>query len=123
MATGPWGMKLALTINHYLIALFALSSGIFKIAGGRADIAVFSHLGMTAPVIAVFGGVQAIGGIGLLVRSTRRAAAIVVVLCNTVATAGLFAAHVVPFAIVSIAFIVMASLELRPIEVRALAAG
>jgi len=107
-------MKLALTINRYLIALFALSSGIFKLVGGRADIEVFSHLGMTATVVAVFGAVQALGGLALVLSKTRRLGAGVVVVCNTVATIGLFAAHVIPFGVFSIVFVAMAALELRP---------
>jgi hypothetical protein len=107
-------MKLALTINRYVIALFALSSGIFKLVGGRADVEVFSHLGMTATVVAAFGAVQALGGLALLFAKARRPGAVVVVLSNAVATIGLFAAHVIPFGVASILFIAMAALELRP---------
>jgi hypothetical protein len=102
-----------LWLNHVLITLFALSSGIFKLLGGKPDLEVFAHLGMGVAAVAAFGAVQALAGLGLVFARTARPAAAAVVACNALATAGLFAAGVQPFGVVSIAFIAMAALELK----------
>ena len=108
------GMKMTLLwINHVCIVLFALSSGVFKLLGGKPDLEVFAHLGMGAAAVATFGAVQMLGGVGLLFARAARPAAAVVVACNALATAGLFAAGIQPFGVISIAFIAMAALELR----------
>lgn len=99
--------------NHVLITLFAISSGIFKVLQGPPDIELFSHIGMTPLMVMAFGAMQAAGGVGLIFSKTCRPAAIVVALCNTLATAGTFVAGLIPFGVVSILFIVMALLELK----------
>ena len=99
--------------NHVLVTLFAVSSGVFKVLGGKPDLEVFAQLGMNAGAVAAFGALQALGGIGLIFARTARAAAGIVVAANALATAGLFAAGVQPFGAISIAFIAMAALELR----------
>lgn len=109
-------MKTLLWINHGLIVLFAVSSGVFKLLGGVPDLEIFAHLGMNAPMVAAFGAVQAAGGLGLLFARTKLPAAIVVTLCNTLATVGLFAAGIQPFGVISILFIAMAALELKLTE-------
>jgi hypothetical protein len=106
-------MKTLLWINHGLIVLFATSSGLFKLLGGVPDLEIFAHLGMTAPMVAAFGAVQLAGGLGLIFAKSKFPAAIVVTLCNTLATVGLFAAGIQPFGVISILFIVMAALELK----------
>jgi hypothetical protein len=120
-------MNRALRVNHVLITFFALQSGLFKVLGGitntgdpaawwETDNHIFSHLGLTVPMVLVFGLIQASGGAGLLFRKTRRAAAVLVACCNLFATAGLFAAKIQPFGVVSLLFVAMALLELkRPI--------
>lgn len=106
-------MRIASWINHVLIVLFALTSGLFKVAGGKADLEVFAHLGMNSTAVALFGLVQAAGGLGLVFGATTRAAAFVVAACNALATAGLFAAGVQRFGWISLVFIAMALAELR----------
>lgn len=106
-------MKTLLWINHVLIVLFAVSSGVFKLLGGVPDLEVFSHLGMSAAMVAVFGAVQASGGLALLFARTKVPGAVVVTLSNALATAGLIAAGVQPFGVISILFIAMAALELK----------
>jgi ABC-type uncharacterized transport system permease subunit len=100
-------------LNHVLIVLFAVSSGAFKAFGGKPDIEVFAHLGMSATTVSLFGLAQAVGGLGLVFAATVRAAALVVTMCNVLATAGLFAAGVQPFGWISILFVAMALWELR----------
>jgi hypothetical protein len=96
-----------------LIVLFAVASGTFKVLGGKADLEVFAHLGMSATTVSLFGLVQAIGGLGLGFAATVRPSSLAVAACNALATAGLFAAGVQPFGWISIAFIAMALGELQ----------
>src|SRR4051812_20336515 len=106
-------MKTILWINHALIIFFAISSGLFKLLGGVPDLEIFAHLGMNAAMVAAFGAVQLAGGIGLIFARSKFPAAIVVTLCNALATVGLFAAGIQPFGVISILFIAMAALELK----------
>jgi hypothetical protein len=99
--------------NHVLISLFATASGLFKVFGGAADLQVFGHLGMGPLLVGLFGALQAAAGLGLQFNRSARAAAVLLVLCNAVATAGLFAAGVQPFGFISFVFIAMAAAELR----------
>jgi len=107
--------------NHVLMVLFALNSGVFKVLKGPPDVEVFSHLGMSVVMVQLFGAIQALGGLGLVFARTSKPAAIAVVLCNALATVGLFAAGVQPFGAISILFIGMAALELRLVPRGALA--
>lgn len=102
--------RVLLLINVGLMALFGVSSGIFKLLGGQADIDVFAHLGMSPTAIAVFGVVQAVAGVTTAIPTTRRAGGALLTVCNAFATAGLFAAGVQPFGVVSMLFIAMAAL-------------
>lgn len=106
-------MRIASWINHVLIVLFALTSGLFKVVGGKADLEVFAHLGMSSTAVTLFGLVQAAGGVCLVFGATTRGAALIVAACNALATAGLFAAGVQPFGWISLLFIAMALAELR----------
>lgn len=103
--TGP--ARLAL-VNHVLIALFGISSGAYKAMGGEADIRVFAALGMSASVVAVFGVVQAMAALGTVPLRSRRGSAWLLAACNLLASAGLFAAGVTTFAVVSLLFVVSA---------------
>jgi len=106
-------VRTARWINHVLIVLFAVASGAFKVLGGKADLEIFAHLGMSATTVSLFGLAQAIGGLGLIFAVTARGSALLVAACNALATAGLFAAGVQPFGWFSIAFIAMALGELQ----------
>lgn len=106
-------MKRALWVNHALISAFGVMSGMYKVSGGEADIRVFSHLGMTPLLIAVFGAAQAATGLLTWWPQARRPAAWALAGCNALATAGLFAAGVVPFGVFSILFVAMAALILK----------
>lgn len=109
-------MKWILRINHVLIVLFAVTSGIFKLVPGNKDLEVFAHLGLGAAAVGAFGVIQAVGGAGLLWRRTLQVGALVVAACNLFATAGLFAAGVQPFGIISLIFVGMALLELKRVQ-------
>ena len=106
-------MKKFLLVIHVLIVLFALQSGIYKVAFGQADVAVFAHLGMSALFTAVFGGIQALAGLATIPRATRRYAAIALAACNGLATIALFASGHGTFGVVSIVFVAMALLVVK----------
>ncbi len=102
-------MRRLLTVCAWLMAAFGVASGGYKVAGGAADLAVFAHLGMAPALVRLFGLVQAAAGLTLPLRRTGTAAALVLVACNLLATAGLFAAGVQPFGWTSFLFVVMAA--------------
>lgn len=106
-------MKVALLINHALIALFGVASGAFKAVGGEADLDVFAHLGMGRVAVGVFGGAQVLAAVATVPAGSRRMGAWLLVACNTLASVGLFAAGVQPFGVISVVFVVMAGLVLR----------
>jgi len=102
-----------LTINKFLIGAFGLASGGYKIAGGAADVALFAQAGLSATQVAIFGWIQAAAAITMFIPAARRSGAAVLLLCNALATYGLFIAAEQPFATISIIFIVMAAVEWR----------
>lgn len=106
-------MKAALLVNHVLIALFGVASGAFKVMGGQADLDVFAHLGMGRVAVAGFGVAQAAAALATVSTRSRKPGAWSLAACNALATAGLFAAGVQPFGVISVAFVVMALLVLR----------
>ncbi len=111
-------MKKLLLVDHVLIVLFGLQSGIYKIAFGSADVAVFAHLGMSPAVTAVFGGLQALAALLTVPAITRRYGALALAACNAFATVGLFASGHATFGVVSILFVAMALLVLKRPAVR-----
>jgi hypothetical protein len=64
-------MKLITTIILVLLVLLAVSSGITKIALMQQDVDFFGKYGFSNPILIVFGTIQLIGGILLLLRKTR----------------------------------------------------
>jgi len=103
-------MKAFVWINFALLTLLSISTGIVKIAGLEADVAIFATLGFTPAMTVAFGVLQALAGLALLPSSTRRSAALVLAVTFVVATAGLFVSGIHPFSWVSLAFIAMAAL-------------
>jgi ABC-type glycerol-3-phosphate transport system permease component len=101
-------MRALVAIVTTLIVVFAVASGGYKMAGGEADVRIFAFLGMSPPVVRLFGLVQLVSGLGVLSRSCGVAAAAVLAACNAVATAGLFSAGEQPFAWISWIFVLMA---------------
>ena len=101
-------MRTLLTISTAFIALFALASGVYKLTGGEADLRIFAHLGMGEGLVRGFGLVQALAGVALFYRPFGVEAGWGLTACNALATAGLFAAGVQPFAWISLVFVAMA---------------
>ena len=107
-----------LTTITACIVLFAVASGGYKLAGGEADVRIFASLGMTPLVVRLFGLVQAVAGLAVLWRPIGTLAAVLLLLCNTLATAGLYAAGEQPFAVISWIFVAMAGMAVQWARVR-----
>lgn len=103
-------MRVVLLINHVLMVGFGVASGSFKALAGQADLEVFAHLGMGRWAIALFGAVQAAAALLTLPSRTRRLGTIGLTGSNLLASAGLFAAGVQPFGVISLLFVAMAAL-------------
>ncbi len=103
-------MRLAWKINRALIVFFALSSGVYKVSFGAADIEVYANLNYSPGGTAIFGALQALCGIGCLFERTRLPAALAYTAFNAVATSALFAAGEQPFGWISWIFVLMAAL-------------
>lgn len=103
-------MKRLFWINFALLTLLSVSTGIVKIAGLEADVAIFAAMGFSPGMTAAFGVLQALAGLALLPAQTRRTAAVVLAATFVVATAGLFISGIHPFSWISLTFIAMAAL-------------
>lgn len=106
-------MRIALTASTVLIALFGVTSGVYKIAGGEADLRIFAHLGMGPAMVAAFGLVQALAGCLVLHRRVGVVAAYALTACNAMASLGLIVAGVQPFGWISFVFVAMAAGAVR----------
>lgn len=101
-------LRIALWIDLVLIALFGLSSGIYKVTGGEADVRLYAALGLGPLATALAGAIQAAAAGALFFRPTRSVAAVMLAAVNALATAVLFANAVQPFGVISIVFVAMA---------------
>ncbi len=101
-------MKALAWINLVLLILLSVSTGIVKVVGLQADVEIFARLGFSDGMTIAFGVVQAVAGVALLARRTRRAAAGVLAVTFVVATVGLFVSGIHPFSWISLGFIAMA---------------
>ena len=102
-------MKRAWSVNRVLIIAFAVSSGLFKVGGGQADVELFGKLGMTVGMVTFFGVVQTVAGVLCVMERARSWAAVMLALCNAFASLALFVAGVQPFAVISLLFVAMAA--------------
>jgi len=99
-------------VDRALIGFFGLSSGLYKLSFGAADVEIFAHLGMSAAGTAGFGALQLVAALGLASARTRAPAALLLFGCNLWASAGLFAADIQPFGWVSFVMVAMAAVQL-----------
>jgi hypothetical protein len=96
-------------VDRALIVLFGVSSGLYKVSFGPADVEIYAHLGFSAVATAAFGLAQLVLALLCLPARTRRVGAVGLALCNTVATLALFAAGIQPFGWISWGFVAMAA--------------
>lgn len=100
-------------INHGLMVLFGVSSGIFKLVGGEPDVKMYAALGFSAWATAGVGLVQLGAGACLVPAKTRVPAAFVLAAINALATVVLFVNGVQPFGAISVLFVAMALAEVK----------
>ena len=103
-------MKLVLKINWILITLLSIATGIFKLMLQEADIALFAKIGMSPMATTILGLIQLVGGLLLIFRKTRKLGAWILIPTYVLASIAVFANEMIPFGLVSILFIIMASL-------------
>lgn len=101
-------MRIVQWINHVLMVLIGVSSGIFKLAGGEPDVKMYAALGFSAVATAAVGAAQLAAGACLVPKRTRVPAALALAGINALATAVLFVNGVQPFGAISMLFIAMA---------------
>ena len=110
-------MNILKKVVWVLTVLLSLSTGLVKIFGLEADIAIFSAIGFSAVATVLVGVVQVIGALLLAVPKTMRIGAWIMVVTFALATVAVFASGQIAFGIVSILFILMALwFALSPIE-------
>ena len=94
-------------ITYYLIlailVLLAISSGVTKIMLMPQDVEFFGKYGFTDPLLIVFGVVQLVGGVLLLLSKTRRLGAIAVAITFLISFVLLVMSKSFPIAIVTLA--------------------
>lgn len=106
-------MRVAQWINHVLMIVFGVSSGIFKLVGGEPDVKMYAALGFSALATAIVGAAQLAAGAALIPGRTRVPAAIALTVINALASVVLFVNGVQPFGVISILFVAMAAAETR----------
>lgn len=106
-------MRIALRINLVLLILLGVSTGLVKLFSMEEEMALFRNVGFSDVLTMVFGAVQLMAGLALLHPKTRRVGAVVLIPTFVFATYALFAKGVMPFAPLSLLFIVMAGLVVR----------
>lgn len=105
-------MKTALQVNWILTILLSISTGVFKLLQEKADIELFETIGFSIPMVTALGAIQLLGGLLLILPSTRKVGAYTMILTFALASVAVFANGLLVFGIVSLLFIVMAALVL-----------
>ncbi len=95
------------------LVLLGINTGLVKLGigpadGVAADARIFAGIGFPSLATALFGALQALLALGLVVRRTRSLSAIGLAATFTVATGALFVDGTIAFGFASILFIVLA---------------
>lgn len=106
-------MRITLRINLVLLTLLSISTGVVKLMSMDEEMALFRHVGFSDAATMLFGVVQLAAGLALVHPKTRRVGAAVLIPTFVFATYALFAMGVMPFAPLSLLFVVMAALVVR----------
>ena len=105
-------MNLALKINWILTTLLSIATGVFKLMQQKADIDLFQAIGFKPNMVFILGIIQCIGGVLLIPKQTRKYGAFIMIPTFIIASAAVFANHMLVFGMVSILFIIMTILVL-----------
>lgn len=103
-------MKVLYKINLILIVLLSISTGLFKIMQQEADIQLFQVIGFNEIMTTIFGVIQLIGGVLMIIKKYRKIGALIMIPTYILATFVVFLNEMWAFGFFSIIFIVMAFL-------------
>ncbi|MEM7128671.1 MAG: hypothetical protein AAF702_20220 [Chloroflexota bacterium] len=106
-------MKYLAIVNHILVILLGLATGLVKVFGLEADVEIFANLGFSYGATVAFGVVQAVAALMMAVPQTLQFGAIILAISFVIATIGLFVSGMFTFGIVSVLFIGMALFAYR----------
>lgn len=110
-------MKVALKIILVLLILLSISTGLVKIAQMDEEMVLYRGAGWSDLLIILFGVIQLIGGLMLLLVKTRKNGALLMTLTYIIATVVVFINQMWIFGITSILFIAMSYIIYkRPIQ-------
>lgn len=103
-------MKITITIIAVLLGLLSIAAGGAKIALVPEELKFLSQFGFTNTLTIVYGIIQVLAGILLLIPKTRLYASIIAVLAFGLSVVLLFMAGNLPFAGISLIPVVLAGL-------------
>lgn len=106
-------MSIALRINFVLLTLLGISTGLVKLFSMEEEMVLFRHVGFSDGATMLFGALQLLAGLALVHSKTRRTGAVLLIPTFAFATYALFANGVMPFAPLSILFVLMAAVVVR----------
>ncbi len=107
-------MQLAKKIGLILLIPLSLATGGVKLFSFEADIEVFASIGFSTTATLLFGVIQVIGGLLLILPQTRKIGTGVMAFTFVIATIALFASGTTAFGIFSILFILLALVPFLP---------
>ncbi len=103
-------MKIAMTIAAVLIGLLSIAAGAAKIALVPAEVEFLSQFGFTSALTVSFGALQVLGGLLLVIPTTRFYGALIAAIAFALSAALLLVAGNLSFAGVSLVPVILASL-------------
>ena len=103
-------MKIVITIIAVLIGLLSIAAGGAKIALVPEEVKFLSQFGFTNALTIVYGVIQALAGILLLIPKTRFVGSLIAVFAFALSVVFLFMAGNLPFAGVSLIPVILAGM-------------
>lgn len=101
-------MKIVKVILLVILILLSISTGLVKIFGMEDEMKLFRGAGFSDALTLVFGIIQTLGGLMLILPNTRRAGAITMAVTFAIATVVVFINGMVVFGLFSLLFIALA---------------
>ena len=106
-------MKIFFNTLLIVLILLAISSGITKILLMQQEVDFFGRFGFTNPLLIVFGSIQLLAGIMMAIPKTRIIGAIIVAITFLISATILFMDNNIPFAVVTLVFVIMLGYVVR----------
>lgn len=106
-------MKILKNVNLVLITLLSITAGISKIILTPQEVEFFQNAGLGEPVVIIFGIVQMIVGVLLIIGKVRKWGAIFVALMFALSTIMIFINGMIGFGVFSILPIILTGFIIR----------